>query len=96
MAKTRKEKHFEGGIISLLYNMSDSENKNHDLSEDQILYYRGILVAVVQLVMRFFDKDFYFALKYVYEFSPNNSNEIIYKSLPESWREDYGKIIYNK
>jgi len=93
---TGKEKRFQSALINLLHNLSINENNNENLNESQIDYYRGILVSAIAMIQAFFNKDFYFSLQYVYEFSPLNSYEVIYKSLPESWKLDWYNISKNK
>ena len=85
-------KHFSSGLVSLLYNTSAGQNNNENLNESQIQYYRGILVSCVQLTMKFYDCDYYYAMKQIFWLAPLDSYYIIYHSLPESWKKDWVEL----
>ena len=84
--------HFNAGIVSLLYNTSAGQNNNENLNESQIQYYRGILVACVQLIMKFYDSDYYYAMKQIFCLAPIDSYHVICYSLPESWKKDWVEL----
>ena len=92
----RKEnKDFNAGVSSLLYNTSAGQNNNENLNRSQIDYYRGILVSCVQLIMKFYNADYYYAMKLIYSLAPLDSYSVILMSLPESWRKDWLQLSTN-
>jgi len=91
--QTKKEKRFESRLSDLLFNMSSSQNNNHAMDEEKIRYYRGILVSSIALVQAFYDCNFDFAIRKLYQNAPNDGRYIIHICLPESWRENWTRYF---
>jgi hypothetical protein len=88
---TKKEIIYQS-LHTILCNMAYEENNNNELNEEKLSYYRGILVSALAFLRAYNGYSFYAALADIYANCQLSALNIIYASLPLSWKEDWKEL----
>jgi hypothetical protein len=87
-----KHTRFYQALRNTLYNMAYEENGNDHLDEEKLAYYRGMLVSTLALLQAINGYSFYDALADIYANCQVSAQNIIYASLPLSWKADWRQL----
>lgn len=81
----KKKDRIEKTCKELLYNLSETQNNNENINLEQTHYYRGIILAVIALLMAEYNCNWYTAMKMVEYLRPLDSDRIYKMCLPFGW-----------
>lgn len=95
---TNQEKVMRRMYADCIHNLSLSENRNNQLNDIDIAYYKGIVITAISGIMGYLGCNWFTAMLVLNSLLPADHLSLNY-ILPEPWQDildDYGRIIAAK